>query len=81
MPTIHIVFGEHFSVPGIVTSAHKTQDGANKRASELVNLMLKDSKIKLAIDAATWSGGLKKLHRLHGEQACDVEVIDLEIED
>lgn len=75
---IFVVLGEHYHVPGIVTSAHRTSGGAENKALELVNLMLKDSEQDETTD---WRHGLELLQEQHGAGDCDVVIWPLELED
>jgi hypothetical protein len=85
MATVWIVQGEHFSVPGVPISAHGSVDGANAKAAELVNAMLKDTgRVQGKPKAATpsdWRGvPMGWLQDYHGAAHCWVEVNALEVE-
>lgn len=83
MTKIYIVVGEHQTTPGIRISAHKTDDGAQKRAAELVGMMLGDGpfKVKGKTDPAKWEVGLGWLQERFGAAHCDVGISCIELED
>lgn len=84
MAKIYIVTAEHFSVPGVSTTAHTTRDSAVAKAVELTNLIRKDHYAiwDLQFDEVTaddWEEGLADPQEEHGEAHCYVEVLDREL--
>lgn len=76
-PYAWVVQGEHFRVPGIITSVHLSKAGAEARALELVNQMLNDTSSDMKPEPATaenWLTVMEWLEDYHGAGHCYVDV-------
>ncbi|HUD89960.1 hypothetical protein [Sphingobium sp.] len=77
MATVWIVTAEHFRIPGIITSVHTSNAGAQIRALELVNQILSDTSSDMKPEPATvenWLAVIDWLEDYHGAGHCYVDV-------
>lgn len=79
MAKIYLVTAEHYEVPGIISKAFSTEEGARRKCVELVNIMLDDMAMPQA-DAANWEGCLAVLQDIHGAANCYVEYAALPVD-
>src|ERR1700730_6151113 len=79
MDTIFIVEGQHFHVPGIPISAHATIESANKKAADLVNLLLESAKQPKDAKADTWEADLLRARNAYAlDMGCDLDELENE---
>lgn len=80
---IHIVRGEHWHVPGLHISAHRTPDGATRKAVALTNLLLADSDELQQLEAneENWAQRVEQLQDVHGARYTYVVIDEVEQED
>lgn len=75
-PSVFVLQGEHYSVPGRLLTVHATRASAEARALELVNVLLNDLHKPKATDYAE---GLKRVKKAIGGDGADVWIEEYEV--
>jgi hypothetical protein len=76
---VYVVLAEHWEVPGSITRAFASEEGANKECASVVNIMLKDSELTPNATANNWRDKLVRLQTLHDDEECYVTIIPTEV--
>lgn len=71
MQQVWIVQGESARVPGHVLSVHASQRGADERAAELVNILLRELRMRATATADTWARRLANLRAREVRDECE----------
>lgn len=70
---VYIVQGVSARVPGCVLSVHASQRGADERAAELVNILLRELRMRANATADTWARRVANLRARELGDDCEGE--------